>query len=357
MIETYTVGKLLQTADQKIPLERLSTYTRLWQFESWLRMMVYVELRARYGDIWKDKLKWRNRNAYKNDKALSHMPTREDLPTSYMQLADHLETISANWYLFKSYLPPRNLWKAKLIELSQIRHRIAHFRLGHNHDLDRVEQLLRDADKGFWRFCTTYNATLPILPQSKDVVIKQFLHLDPFPYNEVKPNTWARLGFADPNLVVSATFEIMRRNWLNSAVPTQVAGKYGYFYDMTLCARNNREFEYQQFLENTKKLHQHLCHICLDSDRCSIRITIPAVLGKTSIVRMIEILLASAHSSARPASIRPAHTAVADIEAISQQRIRMVDALAEQWPEYILGPSNALTFLAPDMPCSFFDVS
>lgn len=355
MVEIHTVSRLLETAKQKIPLERLSTYTCLWQLESWLRTMVYVELRARYGDTWEENLKQRNRSAYKNDKALSHMPTREDLPTSYMQLTDLLETISTNWYLFKTYLPPKNLWKAKLVEISQIRHRIAHFRLGHNHDYDRVEQLLRDVDQGFWRFGTSYNANLPILPQSKDDVIKQFLHLDPFPYREVEPNKWARLGLVERDLVVSATFEIIRRNWLNAAVPTQVAGKYGYFYDITFCARNNRAFEYQQFLKNTKSLHQHLCHIFLDSESNTIRITIPTVLGKASIIEIVKALFDWASSSVRPAHNTVKFGQLSETEAISR-RTRMVDELTEQWPEYILGPSHALTFLDPGMPCSFFDV-
>jgi hypothetical protein len=28
--------------------------------------------------------------------------------------------------------------------------------------------------------------------------------------------------------------------------------------------------------------------------------------------------------------------------------------LADEWPEYVLGPSNPLTFLDPEMKCSFF---
>ena len=36
-----------------LPRERLWTYALLWNFEIWLRTMVYVELRAGYGDAWK----------------------------------------------------------------------------------------------------------------------------------------------------------------------------------------------------------------------------------------------------------------------------------------------------------------
>ncbi len=35
---------------------------------------------------------------------------------------------------------------------------------------------------------------------------------------------------------------------------------------------------------------------------------------------------------------------------------RTVQKLSEKWPEYVLGPKNPLTFLGPDMPCSFFNV-
>ena len=165
-----TMDKLLDLAD-KLPPERLRTYARLWQFETWLRTMVYVEFRARYGDSWISPLNIRSDKPYENDKRLSHMPTRETLPISYMQLTDLLETISVNWCLFKTYLPPRDLWVAKLDEISQIRHRVAHFRFGHEDDLPRVKQLLRDLDKGFWRFCTSYNSTFPVLPPSDDKVM------------------------------------------------------------------------------------------------------------------------------------------------------------------------------------------
>ena len=354
MAETHSQDLLSEIAN-RIPSERLLTYTRLWQFENWLRIMVYVESRARYGDSWVSHLKGQNRSAYKNDKKLSHMPTRETLPTSYMQLSDLLSSISSNWYLFKPYLPPKNIWDAKLSELNQIRHRIAHFRLGHKHDLDRVELLLRDVDKGFWRFCTSYNSSFPVFPQSKDVVIKKFLHLDPFPWSEVEPNGWARLGSADPNLIVSITFEVIRRQWLNSTRPSQVAGKYGYLYDVTLGARNGRRFDYPRFLEYTRLIHPRLCHICLDSLEGRIRVTIPTILGKAVIIKIVESLIEVARSC-----LRHGRESVG-FEQLSEQghtnhQMLMVDSLAEQWPEYVLGPSNPLTFLDPNMPCSFFDV-
>ena len=256
------MDKLLDLAD-KLPPERLRTYARLWQFETWLRTMVYVEFRARYGDSWISPLNIRSDKPYENDKRLSHMPTRETLPISYMQLTDLLETISVNWCLFKTYLPPRDLWVAKLDEISQIRHRVTHFRFGHEDDLPRVKQLLRDLDKGFWRFCTSYNSTFPVLPPSDDKVIAHFSYLDPFLWTEVQPNRWARIGMADRNIAISAAIEVSQRDWLSPA-GSQVLGEYGYLYDVVFSARNDRRFDSSAFLKNTKHVHQHSCHICLD---------------------------------------------------------------------------------------------
>ena len=71
---------------------------------------------------------------------LSHMPTLERLPTSYMQLRSILSTVADEWSLFSPYLPPQEIWAAKVKEVLQVRHRIAHFRRGHQHDADRVAQ-------------------------------------------------------------------------------------------------------------------------------------------------------------------------------------------------------------------------
>ena len=283
-------------------------------------------------------------NAYQKDKRLSHMPTRESLITSYIQLSSLIESISSNWELFKAYLPPKDIWNVKLIEYSQVRHRIAHFRLGHKDDLNRVEQLMRDVDNGFWHFCTSYNSDVPILPQSKDAVLREFLPLNPFPWTEIQPKHWSRVGRADPNMTISATVEVMRRPWLSPSHPAQVAGENGFLYDIMLTARDCRRFEYAQFLVNTKSIHSSICHICLDSFQTTLRLTIPTVLGKTTIIGIIRRLIAEARNALRP------DRALGNAD---QQKI-FVESLVEKWPEYVLGPSNPLTFLDPEMPCSFF---
>ena len=78
---------------RELPERVLQTYARLWQLETWLRRMVYVELRAHLGDNWKSKVKLKNAEfPHKEDKALVHMPTPEEDPLSYVQVSELCRT-------------------------------------------------------------------------------------------------------------------------------------------------------------------------------------------------------------------------------------------------------------------------
>jgi hypothetical protein len=91
----------------ELPERTLSTYARLWQLETWLRRMVYVELRADRGDGWRTDV--RNfAGSFEADKELGHMPTPETTPLSYTQFSELKRLISENWGLFSPYLPPQN---------------------------------------------------------------------------------------------------------------------------------------------------------------------------------------------------------------------------------------------------------
>ncbi|PAQ06584.1 hypothetical protein [Mesorhizobium temperatum] len=70
----------------EVPERALRIYARLWQFETWLRRMVYVELRALLGDDWSKSIK-PNDKAFNSDKYLKHMPTPEMNALSYAPLS------------------------------------------------------------------------------------------------------------------------------------------------------------------------------------------------------------------------------------------------------------------------------
>lgn len=65
---------MFETAD--VPEQALRTYARLWQFETWLRQMVYVELSALRGGRWNEGLP-ADPGSRRADKHLIPMPTPE----------------------------------------------------------------------------------------------------------------------------------------------------------------------------------------------------------------------------------------------------------------------------------------
>lgn len=333
----------------RVPADRLLTYAWLWQFEIWLRRMVYIELRACYGSCWTSRIK-KYKYPLEQDKRLKHMPTSEELPTSFMQLSDLLNTIRSDWKLFQPYLPPIELWDAKMRELTQIRHRVAHFRYGNIDDLNRVKLILREVDKGFWHLCSSYNSFVTTMPPSSDEVIGNFLHLDPFPWSETKPGTWSRIGSAPIGLTVSVRIEISARPWVDPGLHKHVSGERGYFYDARLTARDNRSFDHRQILQSTAAIHSNICHILLDACPSSVRVTIPTIIGHQEAINIIDQLLSSAYLALRPC---PLSSTLRDLS----ERYESINLIARDWPEYVIGTDDALSIIHPDTPCSFFSAT
>ncbi|MEH6776034.1 MAG: hypothetical protein V7668_19075, partial [Cereibacter changlensis] len=298
---------------------------------------VYVELRALLGDDWARGLN-ANSASFQADKSLTHMPTPEMNALSYAQLSKLLKLIEAQWDCFSIYFPPKAIWDAKLQEICQIRHRAAHFRVGHADDLARLKQFLRDVDNGFWRFCTGYNDIVPILPQDSDPVTKHFLPLDPLPWVELEPKKWAQIGVRDKSLPVGLSVRAQRRPW---AIDPFEAGKPGGLYDLYLFAQDGRSFDLPRFLEGTQSRHKKLVHLCLECDGASVRLTVPAVLGATAVIELVQYFYDAAVNA-----LRRGHAGDAAV----------TNALANAWPEYVIGSKNPLTFLDPGMPCTFFSV-
>lgn len=316
----------------------LATYAHLWQFETWLRRLVYVQLRALDGDGWEAKVKAGKAAAPKsNDKRMTHMPTPEDDVLSFVQLSELQRVVTDHWDLFQAYLPPKTIWDAKLEEVVAIRHRVAHFRSLHRDDLPRIRQFLRDIDKGFWRFCTSYNEAQPVLPQSDDPVVAHFLPFDLFAWKEVGDKQWARIGHADPFERLAMTVEVLRMPWAKWSTP--IAGQTGFLYDVRITARGPRRYDQLRLLQWTKAQHKHAVHLSLSSSATTFRVTLPAILGEAKLIEIIEAFHEGAQNATLPGS---------------DDRPAAIEAMAAALPEYVLGPQNPLTFLSPDMPCAFF---
>ena len=332
-------SEALQDAACRLPGELLSTYARLREFETWLRMMVYVELRARYGDDWETHLNEGNTgDAQSRDERLSHMPTLERLPTSYMQLSGILSTVSDRWCLFRPYLPPREIWEATMKEILQVRHRIAHFRRGHRHDADRVAQLLRDLDLGFWQFCLSYNDA-DRWSSEDDAVTR-----------EVASHETAR-DKVRLHLARSA------RPWSLGTEPFE--GSPGGFYDAVIHATRDWQFGYESFLAGTVGVHGRVCLIHLDEAPRSVRVTVPSVIGVSAVADTLGVCKRAAENAVRPWSGKLEAPREPPIPLRAWQA-EWVDELAEPYGEFILGPMHMLSFMDTShlrgRPGSFFAV-
>ncbi|MDA1054484.1 MAG: hypothetical protein O3C40_28960 [Planctomycetota bacterium] len=317
----------------------LLIYAHLWQFETWLRTMAFVELKAFLGDAWLQEVRGFDRSQ-QADERLTHMPTADLSPLAYSGFSTLCGLIEKHWELFKIYLPPKEIFAGRIDETKQIRNRVAHFRRCHRDDLSRMVQFLRDVDKGFWTFCTSYNAPQPVLPPNADSVVQQFLPYDPFPWSKVDENKWARVGVADPLMKISVTIEVLHRPWASHR-ESPIAGSQGRLYDVRISSRGRGLLEYRGFLDDTRTMHSSFVHLCLDSAHSSVRITIPAILGQSAVIGFIEKLIAASQDAVR--------------RTVFDSSAKAVQSLADEWPEYVLAQDNPLTFLDPEMPCSFFN--
>jgi hypothetical protein len=203
---------------------------------------------------------------------------------------------------------------------------------------------MRDVDQGFWRFCTSYNDAFPLLAPARDPVVKLFHNLSQFPYVQLGTREWVQVGVADRNAAFDVAIDVLRRPWRANGFGGRVSGEPGFLYNVRIGARDRRTFEYSRLLEDTKRLHPHFVHIVLDSFMSSVRVTIPAVLGTRKTNNAIREFIRWVPNSLRRRSVE------------ADDRGDKVEHIVGEWPEYVIGPRNPLSFLGPDMPCSFFSV-
>ena len=341
MLDPEEGAKLLGSTHH-LPPESVRIYCRLWELETWLREMAYVELKSTYGLSWSDRLKSFEHHKDK-DKLLIHMTTPEDSPLAYHTLSGLWAAMTSeeHWPLFRGYFPPKALTEAKFQELFQIRHRVAHFRRPHSDDLARVSQFLRDVDQPFWRFVTSYNESHPITPASDDPVAARFIEHDQYPWLEVEPHTWARLGRKERGAVLTLRIDYSIRPWVDvSKLGKPPVPNRGVLYHVAIQALDARTFDYQPLLERTQRLHARCVHVIIDGS--TVHFTIPSFLPNESISETID--------SFWEASRRYVSVVTSGPSGDSDKAERIADG----WPEYVLGPRNPLAFLCPDMPCTFF---
>lgn len=155
--DTETLSTLEAATASGLPLRSVSLYARWWQLETWLRELVYVELRARDGQNWAEAVKGAL-GRQNQDAAFTHMSNADTAnPLAYLDYSQLVQVIDANWKLFNYALLNKPSWDGRQEELKRIRHRIGHMRRPHDDDLSRLEQTLRDLERGTFLALSSYN--------------------------------------------------------------------------------------------------------------------------------------------------------------------------------------------------------
>ena len=131
--------------DHGVPIDSIAFYARWWQLETWLRQLVYLEFRAKWGIGWKDHLSPKRianprrtpaRRLEEDQAKNAYMATPDATAIiSYVDVGVLFMLIDENWDLFAPCLPTKTRWDGWVDDLLEIRHRSAHCRRPHRDDV------------------------------------------------------------------------------------------------------------------------------------------------------------------------------------------------------------------------------
>lgn len=262
-----------------VPAKALALYGRWWQLETWLRSLAYVELRAKYGIKWIEQLDTGATKRQASDQKQQYMssPDWED-PLAYLDAGKLFELIDTNWELFEPSLIEQDVWKGRRTELLKIRHRIGHMRRPHRDDLSRLEQTLRDIDKGALRSILAYQRDYePLDLCSEDhPVIRSWIYGE----HEIAERL---IEHAERNYDTNFRLSLVRRPWASRPLQGEKLNgdSAGYLWS----ARFNFRGRYMEVpqLWRSRDLdslaRKHLVHVLI-SDVSHVTVTFPMVDGE-----------------------------------------------------------------------------
>lgn len=159
-----------------MPEETLALYSRWWQLETYLRSLIYVELRSFHGVDWVNHIGQSATTRQQRDESLKYMATADwEDPLSYLDVGRLFPLLEANWHLVEPSLMNKDTLLARTSELLAIRHRLGHLRRPHSDDLNRLEQTLRDLEKGAFAAYASYNRDFQPDHTSVDPVVAAWI--------------------------------------------------------------------------------------------------------------------------------------------------------------------------------------
>lgn len=253
----YPLERLVRNG---VPADALAFYGRWYQLETWLREVIYVELRAKYGSAWNAHLAGRVPGRAAGDAQNAYMASADagDLLT-YADVSDLFSLIEDNWSLFARYLPPRARWIGRTDELRELRNRNAHCRRPHEDDVGRVEQTLRDLEQGARDFYTSYARTRSVPSSSSDPLARAWVAAE----HDVARRL---LGHADGQYDVQFRLGFTVRPWAATPDANEISGTPGvlWYAEWLLGPRQVAPTRFWREIERRSSTTERLVHLLLE---------------------------------------------------------------------------------------------
>ncbi len=287
--------------DGGVPEEALRFFGRWWQLETYLRELVYTELRCRYGIGYTEQLDDQALRRADEDQVNDYMASADASdPLAYLDAGQLLKLISGKPKLFTPSLLPWQRWEPNIEVLRELRNRVSHCRRPHSDDLLRLNQLLRDLESGAQRFFSSYKDTSCEIA-AKDPFAKAWIggkHRDAGLIEHARRDYWVKMRV-----------RLSRRPWAAQPNGAVVSGKTGYLWHVSWIMESRRL--------SPVKLWERL-----------------AELSETE-ERIVHLLFAN------PYQVTATFASVDDPSANSDAVARMFEAVVEESEEYVSNDMDA----------------
>lgn len=247
-------------------------YARWWQLETWLRSLIYVELRSALGSAWFQAVSKAGSSESRQlvDRQFRYMATPDaQNRLAYTDASVLFRTTQEHWDFFEHALLAKNVWAGRIDELLAIRNRIGHCRRPHADDLVRLEQTLRDLENGAFVAASAFNRHWR--PNEK--------------WTDAVTDGWVRANHSDAMRLVehaerqyetSFDLRFSRRPWAGSHTWKEtVTGKPGYVWHASWFFRN-RSPDLGRFWRDLEPYHETILMVCSDGPS-SVEVSFAAV--------------------------------------------------------------------------------
>ena len=243
-----------------VPSAASALYGRWWQLETWLRSLIYVELRAKFGAVWASKLPAVSESRQQGEKGFRYMETPDaQNRLAYTDASVLFRIIDEHWDLFEDSLLSRGVWNGRVEELKAIRNRIGHCRRPHTDDLARIEQTLRDLTPGAFSATTAFNRQSHANAEWTDAVVDGWVR-------RAHPTAVRLIDHAEQQYKTIFELRCSRRPWAASVPGNDtISAVPGYLWHAFWYFKGRRSFDLRGFWRDIEGIHDMILLVCAES--------------------------------------------------------------------------------------------